>query len=161
MLRKWGYQLIQSVNITCDGNPSYKERPPVIKKLNPYREYLLQRVKSAHPLKLPAAVLLREIQRQGYLGGLTQLRLYIRSLKPVCLPEKEIRVETLSGRQMQVDWIEFRKGKEFLAAFVATLGFSRTSYVHFVTNERLGTLIECHKQAFGYFGGVPYEALYV
>ena len=61
---------------------------------------------------------------------------------------------------MQVDWIEFRRTPSFLAAFVATLGFSRFSYVCFVENERLETLIECHKEAFDYFGGVPYQVLY-
>ncbi|GFY55686.1 integrase core domain protein [Trichonephila inaurata madagascariensis] len=60
---------------------------------------------------------------------------------------------------MQVDWIDFRKGKSPLSAFVATLGFSRASYVEFVTNEKLVTLIECHKRAFEYFGGVPEEVL--
>ncbi len=61
---------------------------------------------------------------------------------------------------MQVDWIEFGKAKNSLSAFVATLGFSRSSYVEFVSNEKLATLIECHKRAFDYFGGVPEEVLY-
>ena len=56
--------------------------------------------------------------------------------------------------------IEFRKGQNTLSAFVATLGYSRASYVEFVTNEKLVTLIECHKRAFDYFGGVPEEVLY-
>src|SRR3546814_9644997 len=99
--------------LNSEGPPRYKERPPMIKKLDPYRTYLLQRVNSAHPLKLPATVLLREVQGQGYSGGLTQLRLYVRSLKPVSSPEKEVRFETLPGQQMQVDWMEFRKGKDF------------------------------------------------
>lgn len=146
--------------LKLEGPPCYKKRAIVIKKLDPYRGYLIDRIESAHPLKLPVTVLFREIQGQGYQGGLTQLRLYVRSLAPVVLPDKDIRFETPPGKQMQVDWIEFRKGKNFLAAFVATLGFSRTSYVHFVTNERLETLIECHKQSFDYFGGVPYEVLY-
>ena len=55
--------------------------------------------------------------------------------------------------------IEFRKGQNTLSAFVATLGYSRASYVEFVTNEKLVTLIECHERAFDYFG-VPEEVLY-
>ncbi len=47
-----------------------------------------------------------------------------------------------------------------MSAFVATLGFSRASYVEFVSNEKLPTLIECHKRAFDYFEGVPEEVLY-
>jgi transposase len=69
-------------------------------------------------------------------------------------------LKTPPGKQMQVDWIEFHKGKNPLSAFVATLGFSRASYVEFVSNEKLPTLIECHKRAFDYFGGVPEEVPY-
>ena len=72
-----------------------------------------------------------------------------------------MRFETPPGHQMQADWIEFRKGKDdFLAAFVATLGYSRASYVRFVTDERLETLINCHEGAFTYFGGVQKQVLY-
>jgi len=61
---------------------------------------------------------------------------------------------------MQVDWAKIRKGKDFLAAFVATISYSRVSYVRFVNSEKLESLLECHKEAFEYLGGVPYEILY-
>lgn len=143
-----------------DGTPKYKVRIAMVTKLAPYKDYLSNRVKSAHPLPLPGTVLFQEIKGQGYKGGITQLRDYLRSIKPAPEPEKLIRFETPPGKQMQVDWIEFRKGKNPLSAFVATLGFSRASYIEFVSNEKLPTLIECHKRAFDYFGGVPEEVLY-
>jgi transposase len=83
----------------------------------------------------------QEIKELGYKGGITQLRDYLRSIKPVPQAEEVIRFETAPGKQMQVDWIEFGKGKNSLSAFVATLGFSRSSYVEFVSNEKLATLI--------------------
>lgn len=43
---------------------------------------------------------------------------------------------------------------------MATLSYSRASYVEFVTDERLETLMGCHARAFEYFGGVPAEVLY-
>ncbi len=61
---------------------------------------------------------------------------------------------------MQVDWIVFRCGKLPLSAFVATLGFSGASYVEFVTDERLPTLLGCHERAFDFFDGVPRAVLY-
>lgn len=146
--------------LVYEGVPRYQGRPRGMKKLAPYMAYLEQRVKGAHPIRLPACVLLREIQTRGYKGGISQLRSYMNTLKPAVSLEQLIRFETPPGQQMQVDWIEFRKGKNFLAAFVATLGYSRASYVHFVTNERLETLIECHEQAFAYFGGVTKQVLY-
>jgi transposase len=44
--------------------------------------------------------------------------------------------------------------------FVATLGWSRASYVEFVSDERVETLIEAHENAFLAFGGTPREVLY-
>ncbi|MBW8308796.1 MAG: IS21 family transposase [Candidatus Paracaedibacteraceae bacterium] len=142
------------------GDTRYQGRPRGMKKLAPYMAYLRERVEQARPIRLPAPVLLREIQVKGYKGGISQLRSYIGTLRPTVAVETLIRFETPPGQQMQVDWIECRKGKNFLAAFVATLGYSRASYVHFVTNERLETLIECHEQAFAYFGGVVKQVLY-
>jgi transposase len=54
----------------------------------------------------------------------------------------------------------FRRGKSPLSAFVATLGYSRATYVEFVTNEQFDTLKQCHINAFEFFGGVPREILY-
>jgi len=71
-----------------------------------------------------------------------------------------VRFETAPGEQMQVDWVEFRKGKNPLYAFCATLGFSRMSFVEFVTDMKVETLIACHQHAFETFGGVPQRVLY-
>ncbi|GAO97800.1 hypothetical protein Cva_00440 [Caedimonas varicaedens] len=132
----------------------YKKRKTVETKLDPYKPYLQERVKQVRPFCLPATVLLREIRDQGYRGGVTQLRLYLNSLTPV-LCEEVVRFETEPGAQMQMDWIEFRKGKNPLSAFVATLGYSRVSYVRFVENEKLSTLLQCHEDAFDYFWRYP------
>ncbi|AZR27137.1 IS21 family transposase [Xanthomonas vasicola pv. arecae] len=60
----------------------------------------------------------------------------------------------------QCDWIVFRRGKHPLSAFVATLGWSRASYVEFVTDEKLETLLACHAHTFAFFGGVSRQVLY-
>ncbi|CAN5471209.1 hypothetical protein BH10PSE16_BH10PSE16_04800 [soil metagenome] len=71
-----------------------------------------------------------------------------------------VRFETAPGEQLQVDWVEFRKGANPLYAFCATLGFSRASYVEFVTDMKVQTLVACHEHAFAAFGGVPQRVLY-
>jgi len=81
-------------------------------------------------------------------------------LRPVVTPEPLIRFETDPGRQMQADFATIRRGRDRLAAFIATLGWSRATYVEFVTDERLETLLGCHERAFNFFGGVPREVLY-
>jgi hypothetical protein len=92
-------------------------------KLDPFKVYLHDRVRAAHPAWLPATALLIEIRAMGYDGGLTRLRVYLRSLKSIKAPEPLVRFETDPGQQMQVDWIVFRRGKLPLSAFVATLGY--------------------------------------
>jgi len=47
-----------------------------------------------------------------------------------------VRFGTAPGEQTQVDWVEFRKGKNPLYAFCATLGRSRVSFVEFVTDMK-------------------------
>ena len=61
---------------------------------------------------------------------------------------------------MQVDWAVIRRGSNRLSVFVATLGWSRATYVEFVTDERVETLIEAHENAFLAFDGTPREVFY-
>lgn len=144
-----------------DGAAAELKRPSARPhKLDPFRQYLAERVRAAHPAWLPATVLLVEIAEQGYTGGLSRLRAYLRSLRMVKPAEPLVRFETPAGQQMQCDWVVFRRGKLPLSAFVATLGYSRASYVEFVTDERLDTLLACHEHAFEFFGGVSREGLY-
>jgi hypothetical protein len=115
---------------------------------------------SAAPERIPASVLLRELRERGYTGGYTMLKALAASLKPKDAAAPIVRFETEPGEQMQVDWAVIRRGGNRLSVFVATLGWSRASYVEFVTDERVETLIEAHENAFLAFGGAPHEVLY-
>jgi transposase len=140
--------------------PKAKPRPERVSKLEPFRDYIQKRLREAHPQWIPAAVLQREITERGYLGGGSILRAYVSSLKPAVPEDPVVRFETKPGEQMQVDWGEFRQGRDPLAAFVATLGYSRFSYVEFVTDKTIETLKRCHANAFDWFQGVPQRVLY-
>lgn len=129
-------------------------------KIEPFRGYLEQRIASALPHRLPSPVLYRELQALGYKGSERLVRLHIGRLLPANSPEPVVRFETEPGQQMQVDWCVFRRGRDPLSAFVATLGYSRATLVQFVTSERFEVLRECHETAFAFFGGVPREVLY-
>ena len=144
--------------LAADGEPRYKLRPTRTGKLEPYMDYLGQRVEAARPHWIPATVLCREVRERGFTGSERLVRNFVRGLKPTTPAEPLVRFETEPGRQMQVDWIEFKR--EHLSAFVATLGHSRASYVEYVSDERIETLVACHVRAFEFFGGVPREALY-
>lgn len=141
-----------------DGTPRYKQREPKAGKLDPFKGYLHERVEAARPHWIPATVLCREVREQGFAGCERLVRNFVRGLKPAQADEPLLRFETEPGRQMQVDWIEFKR--DHLSAFVATLGHSRASYVEYVSDERIDTLVACHVHAFEFFGGVPRDVLY-
>jgi transposase len=61
---------------------------------------------------------------------------------------------------MQADWATIGRGADKLKVFIATLGWSRTTYVEFCDDERVDTLVGCHEKALLAFGGVPTEVLY-
>jgi transposase len=61
---------------------------------------------------------------------------------------------------MQVDFATIRRGRDRLSVFIATLGWSRATYIEFVTDERLETLLGCHERGSYFFGGVPREVLH-
>lgn len=128
-------------------------------KLDPFKPYVMARIEAARPHWIPVVVLMREITERGYAGGLTQLKAFINPLK-AATPEPVVRFETAPGEQMQADFTVVRRGREPLLAFVATLGFSRASWVRFTEGEDTETLIGCMREAFVQFGGVPRHVLF-
>ena len=140
--------------------PKYERKVKRPSKLAAHEGYLRERQAAARPDWIPASVLHREIVERGYQGGMSQLRAFMRSLRPALPVEPEVRFETAMGEQLQVDWVEFRKGSAPLHAFCATMGYSRASYVEFVSDMKVATLIGCHERAFAAFGGVPRKVLY-
>jgi len=137
----------------------YGPRKPRVLKLDPFCDYLAKRLKQAAPQRLAATALLREIQEQGYDGGISRLKVLLSSLRPETPSEPVIRFETKPGEQMQIDFVVFRRGGNPLRAFTASLGYSRMSYVHFTDNERAETWAAGIESAFTAFGGVPMSIL--
>lgn len=143
-----------------DELPAYKQRKARTTKLSDYEAYLKKRVEQAKPEWIPAVVLLQEIQEQGYSGKLTQLRQFLAPLKEKRPEDPVVRFETPAGKQMQVDFTTIYRGNQPLKALVASLGYSRASYVHFYDNERSESWLDGIKRACDFFGGVPKEILF-
>ena len=137
----------------------YGPRPPRPRKLDPFAEYVRERIERAKPNRLAATVLLRELRELGYDGGYTQLKALVAEIAPPPVPEPVVRFETEPGRQAQIDFIIFRRRPSLLAAFTAYLGWSRYGYAEFTDNERVETLIACLENAFEFFGGAPHSLL--
>lgn len=132
----------------------YLARPPWPAKLDRFKAYLQERIGAARPHWTPATVLLREIKAQSYAGGLSRLKSWLAPFKrPVHDPV--VRFETLSGQQLQVDFITIRRGRDPLKAFVARLGYSRATFVCFGAREDSDAWLNGLREAFAFFGGVP------
>ncbi|MCZ5585860.1 IS21 family transposase [Escherichia coli] len=140
--------------------PKYTPRPAVASLLDEYRDYIRQRIADAHPYKIPATVIAREIRDQGYRGGMTILRdsfVLSRFLRSRSLPfgsklNPDDRCRLTGALCVIV--------RSPLHVFVAVLGYSRMLYIEFTDNMRYDTLETCHRNAFRFFGGVPREVLY-
>lgn len=140
--------------------PRYQRRSGRPSKLDGVRGYLERRIDQALPHRLPATVLFREAQALGYTGGERILRQLVSSRYAKAPAEPVVRYETEPGEQMQVDWAVIRRGSAALSAFVAVLGYSRSTYVEIVDNERIESLLGCQSRALAHFGGVPRKVLY-
>jgi len=141
------------------GAQEYGPRSSRPTKLDPFHEYLRERISSAGQTHLTATVLLREIRELGYAGGVSQLKLSLVKIRPAKPLDPIVRFETDPSDQLQIDFVVFRRGEHPLRAFTASLGYSRMSYVEFVDNERVETWIVCLERAVSWFGGVPKHIL--
>lgn len=141
------------------GVPQPRTPRLVSSKLDPFREYLLERLLEGKVSN--AAVLFDEIRERGYTGGRSILWEFLHPLRELLVDRATVRFETPPGRQAQVDWGMFRKpARKRVQAFVLTLGWSRASYLDFSETQALSALLRCHEHAFHYLGGVPEEILY-
>ena len=109
-------------------------------------------------------VLHRELRERGYDGGYSILKAYV-SPRRHRQPRATMRFETEPGEQAQVDWGSFSYvgadgRKHRLWAFVMVLGWSRAISVEFVRRADVASFMQCHVNAFEYFGGVPRRCLY-
>ena len=140
----------------------YGPRPSAASKLGPFKPYLNERLRAG---VWNAHVLLRELRERNYTGGYTILTDWLRPQRQAASAVAVRRFETPPGKQAQVDWGHLgsitEAGKEHaLWAFTITLGYSRFMMAEAATDQKLGTLLRMHEQAFQQWGGVPEEILY-
>jgi len=142
--------------------PEPKKRPPRPSKLDPYKTYLQEKLNEG---PFTASRLFREIQEKGFDGGETIVRDFIRKVRPKQGVPAVLRYETKPGVQAQVDWgelgpVEVDGKLRKLFFFNMILGYSRMRYVEATLSMGTPTLIQCHLNAFDYFGGYTQEILY-
>src|SRR5215471_1432897 len=142
-----------------DGEPvRYGPRRAIPTKLDAYKAIIETRL-AAYP-QLSAVRLLAEIRAAGFAGGYTQLKAFVRRVRPTPAPAPVIRFETPAGRQAQVDFARFRFPWGIRYALLVVLGYSRLLWCRFYPRQDMATLIDGLEDAFQSFGGVPQELLF-
>ena len=137
---------------------SYGPRQAVDRKIDRYRDLIATRLKS-YP-KLTATRLFEEIRGAGYEGGYTQVKAYVRTVRPQPEVQPIVRFETPAGHQGQVDFGEFRLPWGKRHALLVVLGYSRLLWLQFYKRQTMEVLIRGLETAFAFFGGVPAELLF-
>jgi transposase len=157
--RRTIYDWLATGQLDRDVDPATILRyPPRATKLDPYHALIRERL-DTYP-ELTAVRLFEEVRAAGYAGSLTQLKVYVRRVRPRPEPEPVIRFETPPGRQAQVDFAEVKLpwGKRF--ALMVVLGYSRLLWLQFYPRQTMRTLMRGLESAFHYVGGVPQELLF-
>ena len=142
------------------GSAPRRQRKRRGSKLEPYQT-TIDRLLSENVWN--AVVILREIQAEGYSGGLTVLRQYIAPKRKLRASRATVRFETKPGQQLQSDWgetvVELDGQMTKIYFIVNQLGYSRR--FHFWCSDSLDAehTYEGLIRSLEYFGGVPQEVL--
>lgn len=136
----------------------YTPRPAVPTKLDPYKGIIQERLQ-AYP-RLTAQRVLEEVRAAGYSGGYSQLKLYVRQVRPRLIDDAVQRFETPAGFQGQVDFASFNLPWGRRYALVVVLGYSRLLWLRFYPRQNMQALFAGLEGAFAAFGGVPQELLF-
>ena len=140
----------------------YGPRPPRPGKLDNFKAYIQERLQAG---VWNAVVLLREIRERGYAGGYGTVKEYLQPQRQAARTVAVRRFETPAGKQAQVDWghlgsIDMDGVERKVWGFTFTLGHSRAMMAEAALEQKLGTLLRMHEEAFRQLGGVPEEILY-
>jgi len=124
-------------------------------KLDPYKPEIL-RMLEYYPYT--AAQVFQRIGENGYDGGYTIVKDYVRRVRPK-RQKAFLKLAFAPGECAQVDWGSWaavRVGSTVrrLSFFVMVLCYSRLMYVAFTVSQTMEHFLDCHRRAFERFGGV-------
>ena len=142
--------------------------PPMMKVqrssiIAPYLPFVLETLEQFPGLR--ASRLYAMVKDRGYPGQPDHFRHLISLHRPRPKREAYLRLRTLPGEQMQVDWghfghLDIGKAHRPLMAFVAVLSWSRQIFLRFYLGAHMENFLRGHLGAFDAWGGVPRVALY-
>ncbi len=141
------------------------QKPTRDSLLDEFKPYVTNRYQEC---ALSSVRLFAEIKPMGYRGSLATRRRFTHTLQAQRRAQSKltVRYETPPGEQAQADWTYCGRFADQVGklvavyAFVIALSFSRMLYVEFTRSMKLPVLVQCHKNAFAFFGGWTSIILY-
>lgn len=140
----------------------FRQRAPVLRasKLDPFKAAIV-RMLETHPYS--AAQILQKVSEEGFDGGYTIVKDYVRRVRPRKSPAF-LKLSFAPGECAQVDWGSFgtiRVGETSrrLSFFVMVLCYSRMMYIEFTVSQTMEHWLACHHNAFDAFGSVPQKIM--
>lgn len=133
-----------------------RQSPKRSSKLDGFKSQIIALL-DRHPYT--AQQIFQQLQQQGYAGGYTILKDYVRRVRPVRKPAF-LMLEFAAGECAQVDWGQYGSvpvgsTRRRLSFFLMVLCHSRMLYLEFTLSEAMDQFLTCHRHAFEFFGGVP------
>src|SRR5690606_32167157 len=143
--------------LRANGIPEPRSRKKRGSKLDPFKPLLDQYMADGI---FNCTVLLRLLREQGYTGGITLIKDYVKPHRPPRKIPAVQRYETKPGYQVQVDWkicqyVDLDGEVRKIPVFAMVLGYSRAMYIEFVERCDIHSSLRCLIHALEYFGGVP------
>lgn len=110
-----------------------------------------------------AAQIWQRIKEQGFDGGYTIVKDYVREIRPSRTPAY-LTLSFAPGECAQVDWgsygsVHVGNTTRRLSFFVMVLCYSRMSYVEFTVSQTMEHFLAGHLNAFHFFGGCPQKIM--
>lgn len=126
-------------------------------KLDPFKRQIIGLLERYHSYS--AQQILQEVRAQGYQGGYSILKEFVRLVRPARKPAY-LTLQFAAGECAQVDWGSFGAmtvggTRRKLSFFVMVLCHSRLMYLEFTLSQAMDQFLSCHQHAFEFFGGVP------
>ena len=103
-----------------------------------------------------AVQIFQRLREEGYGGGMTILRDYVRRIRPPKRPVY-LKLNFSAGECAQVDWGSFgsvavRNTRRRLSFFVMVLAYSRRMFAEFTVSQTMEHFLACHEHAFAELG---------
>src|ERR1022692_978158 len=130
--------------------------------LDPFKPRII-RLLDSHPYS--AQQIFQRLREEGYRGGVTILRDYVRCIRPTKRPVY-LKLHFAPGECAQVDWgaygtVAVGNTRRRLSFFVMVLAFSRQMFEEFTVSQTMEHFLACHEHGFTAFGGVASGVRYV